>query len=175
MRSGCSAASASASSASTITPSSAAVMVRVFVSWRNSISRSVRRPSVSSSAASSMLDGPRRRLMEVLKHVATKELVVEDQPATTTATTAATARRALRIAWRPYCDTPLEQFQVRRLDAPQLVVIDLNPVDAISGEHLRLWLDLLGDKHPRTGRRSGSVEEFEMARELSTPSILRAA
>ena len=35
-----------------------------------------------------------------------QELVVEDPAATTAATTATTARRALRIAWRPYCDTP---------------------------------------------------------------------
>ena len=67
-----------------------------------------------------------------------------------------------------------KQRQVRRLRAPQLVVVDLDALDPASrGQHLRLRLDLLGGKDARrTGRKRPSRSSRSRYRaSCSTPSI----
>src|SRR5438132_12341035 len=61
-----------------------------------------------------------------------------------------------------------EEAQVARLDAAELVVVDLDPSEATRlREHARLWAHNLRDEHPsHRAKQRVEVEPLDIAREL---------
>src|SRR5215213_7928527 len=78
------------------------------------------------------------------------------------------ARQSTRWYTVSHTAAGLEQAQVFRCDAPQLVVVDLDPAkSARLGEHLGLWLDRLGDEHAAdVAQRRVELESLDVPGEL---------